>query len=235
MMHWILFFITGFIFNNCCGPRGIDGSGRIISESRNLEMFNSITLQTSANIYIDQSNEQSLRIEAKDNILPHIRTTVDRRTLIVSQTERICRHEPITIFIQMKDLHRMKISGSGKIVSGTKFYTETVELIITGSGKIDLSLDTDELDTQIIGAGTIQLAGESGEHNIKISGSGNVKASEFKSNNCSIKISGSGNCDAYAKNNLDVKISGSGNVYYRGNPENINKDVSGSGKLRKAN
>ena len=68
---------------------------------------------------------------------------------------------------------------------------------------------------------------------ISIAGSGNYKGEELKSTNTKVEIAGSGNVTTHATNKLDASIAGSGSITYAGDPSSVEKDVAGSGSIKK--
>jgi hypothetical protein len=48
-----------------------------------------------------------------------------------------------------------------------------------------------------------------------------------------ISISGSGSCRINVTKEIDASVSGSGNITYSGNPDRINHQSSGSGRIKK--
>jgi hypothetical protein len=213
--------------------RCVHGSGRVISETRNVAEFRGISVGGSANLYITQGPAQSLRIEAEDNILPILRTKVEGSTLVIENNRCIQNHRPINIYATMQDVRELEILGSGKIIGETKITTNKLDINISGSGKADLEVDAQKLRTRISGSGDMAFSGKVTYFDVIVSGSGNIKARHLETNSSSITVSGAGDCVVSVKDELDVTISGSGRVEYYGEPLKVLSNVSGSGKLIK--
>jgi carbon monoxide dehydrogenase subunit G len=213
--------------------RCVHGSGNVISESRDVAEYNSISVGGSANLFIAQGPIQSLRIEAEDNILKIIRTKVNGRTLEIENKRCIKNHKPINIYATMPDVKKLQIMGSGKIIGETKITTNKLDINISGSGKANLEVDAEKVRTRISGSGDMSFSGHTTDFEVTISGSGNIMARNLQTNNSSVTVSGSGDCIVSVQNELDVTISGSGRVEYYGDPLKMNSNISGSGKLKK--
>ncbi len=124
------------------------------------------------------------------------------------------------------------VSGSGRLqVGGTcKMYDSDV----SGSGHVVMTMNVYETASLgISGSGKIEASGSAGIVKADISGSGNVLAIGLESNKCEVRISGSGDVEIAVKEELDANITGSGTVSYKGNPNHVNSNASGSGKVRK--
>jgi hypothetical protein len=230
----ILFF--AIIFSNGCVPAmiGIHGTGPIVTQTIDMQEFNSINLSIDANVIITKDDAQSVVIEAQQNIINNIRTNVNNDTWDIHYERNVDFHENVTIYINMRNIKRLSITGSGNISTEDEFDSENVDLEITGSGSIYFSGSAINTDSKITGSGDITLEGSSDYSRIVITGSGDYDAYDFTSNSLDVNITGSGDAMVKVVNNLDVDISGSGSVFYKGNPS-LNIDISGSGTVKSVN
>jgi len=76
------------------------------------------------------------------------------------------------------------------------------------------------------------LTGASNQSSFSITGSGNIKAFDYLVQEVNCKIIGSGNIETLVINSLDANVVGSGDISYRGEPKSINRNITGSGKLK---
>ena len=186
------------------------------------------------NLYITQSEGHSLVIEAEDNILPVISTSVKNGVLIIDMSGRCIRNtKPINIYVSMKEVIKLSVSGSGNITGKNQIISDDLEVRVSGSGKSNLRVSAKQLKSFISGSGSAHFTGTAVSHTVEISGSGDIKAYGLKTETSTIEISGSGKSDVYVSKELNVKISGFGTVNYKGNPARVNQEISGSGKLKK--
>jgi hypothetical protein len=186
----------------------------------------------SGNVFIEQGGS-SLRIEAEDNILPLLETSVENGVLVISSEKCIRPQKTIKIYAGMEEVRSISLSGSGDITGTTLINSENLDLAVIGAGDIEMKVNTNSLKSLISGSGDILLKGNASSHEIEITGSGNVDAPELRTEVTRVNISGSGDAKVYADRGLDTNINGSGNVFYGGNPEELSKRVSGIGKIEK--
>lgn len=72
----ILFLIL-MSLNSCILPfRSIVGSGKVITEQRAVSNINEVSFDAFGNLFIKQSDTESLTIEAEDNIVSNIKQTL---------------------------------------------------------------------------------------------------------------------------------------------------------------
>ena len=227
----ILFMLTlPFILSSCINCT--IGSGNVISQDRSDGEFNSISLSGQGILYLTQGNENDIKIEAEDNIMPLIESYVENNKLIIRHAPFQCIRptKPIKIYISFQDLNSISISGSGEIISQNTLELDTLDISISGSGKINLNLNADKLTTSISGSSDATYNGKVNYNFIIISGSADINALGLQTNSTSISISGAGKTSVNAQKNLDILVSGSGTIRYTGNPQ-ISQKISGSADI----
>ncbi len=212
----------------------IRGSGRVVQEKRDVHGFNQVRLSGVGSLEIRQGNQESLTVEADDNILPRIRTDVEDGTLVIGMEPRVSVSPTAEIRYQLtvRELSALGVSGSGDIHSAS-LRGQSFGVHVSGSGKIMLEeLTATTLTADISGSGTVEMSGKVDSQNIHISGSGDYDCGRLQSDSTEVTVSGSGDSKVWADKSLGVHVSGSGNVEYYGNPQ-VSKHVSGSGGVCK--
>jgi hypothetical protein len=187
-----------------------NGSGNVESESRTVSGFTAVELTGAGEVTIDQTGTDSLTIEADDNLLPKVTSSVVDGTLILGVEGNVSTSTPIKFIVTATTLNRIVASGSGTISAR--------------------NLTTDTLDVNIGGSADVTVRGAATSQSVTIGGSGSYQAHELVSDSATVTISGSGNATVQATDTLDISISGSGSVASLGNPT-VDQDVSGSGRV----
>src|SRR4051812_28190640 len=103
----------------CSMGSSVKGSGVAKTESRQVEPFTKIKIEGSGNVTVtvDPSQPQSLVLNADDNILPLVETTVHGDTLIISSKESYSTRLGVHATINVASLDGAYISGSGDLVA----------------------------------------------------------------------------------------------------------------------
>ena len=206
----VIIIIIFFIKNNLT-KNNIQGSGNIISESRELNNFTSIILLGSIDVNIKTSESNNCVVVADDNLIPYIKTEVVNNKLNISLNESYSSEEKLVVNINTPNYDEVSLSGSGNI-NILDFKNNNLSLNISGSGNIT---GNGEVETLVV----------------KINGSGNLMSKEIKSKSATITINGSGVGKVFASDSISAKINGSGNIKYFGNPENVDSIINGSGDI----
>ncbi|MCB0595096.1 MAG: DUF2807 domain-containing protein [Lewinellaceae bacterium] len=212
----------------------IDGAGPIVTRELTVAPFEGIELPISGDVFLTQGPEQKVIVEGKDNIIDEIELDVQNGIWKIEFNRCVRDIDLLRVFITVPDLTRIRVSGSGDVVSENTFVIQDLEIDIPGSGNVDLSLDADDLDIDIPGSGRLTLEGLADETKYRISGSGDVHAFNLECRVADISVPGSGDLEVFVTELLKVRISGSGDVFYRGDPA-LDISISGSGDVIDAN
>jgi hypothetical protein len=185
-----------------------------------------------ATLTVRDGETPGLLIEADDNILPLISSAVREGGLAITYTRPcVLPSETIKITATAPVIREIAILGTGRIQSEGVLRSESLAAKITGSGDMDLGVETATLATTITGTGNVKLAGTAQEHAISLPGAGTVDATNLQTERTTVEIVGSGNAKVNASRSLTVKITGAGTVLYSGNPQ-VEQTITGTGSVR---
>jgi len=192
---------------------GVQGSGNVITESREVSGFNEIVLEGSGRVEVAITGSESLTIEAEDNIMPLLETEVRDGRLVLGNERSYSATVDVVYTITAATLEGVQIDGSGAVITtgidGTDFRAD-----ISGSGAVDVE-------------GTL-----SGLLSVSISGSGDFDGDSLAAPNGRVDVSGSGHAVVNVTDTLEVDLSGSGDVEYIGTPSD-QREESGKGSESK--
>lgn len=212
----------------------LNGSGPIVSETIILPDFTGIDVRMSARVFVRQGDEFEVTVEGKQNIIDELERDVHNGIWRIEIDRCVRDVGELTVFVTMPDITSLKMSGSGDIISENTLIVQDINLEISGSGDIDLSLEADDIDSRISGSGDLILEGLADELDLTISGSGDLRAFGLTLRTADINITGSGDAEVFVNELLIVRISGSGDVFFKGDPT-IDTTITGSGRVVDAN
>ena len=209
----------------------VEGEGKIVEESLDLEEFSEIEVYGASKVHLTQGDKQSVSIKAQSNLIELLNKEVNGDTWEIKFKKCVQYNEGVEIFIVVPDLNEIGIHGSGEVIGEDVFHCKNLELDIKGSGEIRLNLRAEKVESNIAGSGDIILEGKTNAHSISIQGSGDIAAYELEAADTEVDIKGSGDVKVNTNSSLDVEIYGSGDVYYRGDVQNVSSEIRGSGNL----
>ena len=238
-MYKIAMFLVlafGFLVPSCNPEESkpVVGSGTMAAETRPLGEFHIVELGIPGEMQVTLGNEESISIEAEDNILPLIETRVSGGKLTVGSIpgQVIQPTKPIKFVVTTKMVDQLITSSLGSIsvpaLDVKKFKAET-----NSTGSIELeNLYADSLQVAINSVGNIKIqAGEVQQQTIDISSTGNYQAPDLKSAIAKVMIDSSGDAILWVTDKIDVVINSSGSVRYYGDPK-VKSEVNSSGTVQ---
>ena len=191
---------------------GTEGSGVPATQTRDVPAFNSVELAGGNNVVIHVGGKQSVVVNADDNLLDHVTTTVQSGTLVIGNTPgSLTTKSSMSVEVTAPTLNALTLAGGGNIVV-TGIKAESLTVSLTGGGNVT-------------GSGTATSLG------VTLDGSGNVWFTHVDAKNVQAVLSGSGNIFVTATKSLDASVPGSGAISYAGNPQDVTKSVTGSGAI----
>jgi hypothetical protein len=208
------------------------GSGNVINQTRSIQGVDQVSLDGTGTVLLIQGNQETLTIEAEDNIIPHIVTSVTGNKLAVSYDNTTpSPTRPVKYHLTLKDLSSITLSGAVKVET-SGFKTRSLVVSMNGAGEGNMSgLEVNTLIVSLSGAGKMNMAGTVTDQTITISGAGDYQAGTLQSRNTTFTINGAGKGMLNVSALLNATINGSGEISYLGNPQ-VNRQINGAGTVR---
>ena len=211
----------------------VRGNGNLVTSEKSVSAFEKIACRGGVEVRFHASEKYRAVVTVDSNLDEYVEiSTRDNVLTIGTQRGYNYKFTKFTVDVYCPVLTGVSISGSGNFVSVDKITASTFAADISGSGRVDGTIECDNFNGKISGSGRITTTGTCGNATVSISGSGNYNGNEFEAKNATVTISGSGNVNLYVTDQLNANISGSGNITYRGEPK-VDSKVSGSGRIRK--
>lgn len=216
----------------------LKGNGNMKKETREVGSFTGLHTNGSMNVDISYGTSNSITIEADENLLPFMETTVKNGVLTIKpkDNKNLRSNEKLIVHVSMEKMTEVKLSGSGNVKGNGNFSNDgATDFNLSGSGNVDIAAGTfGSTSVGISGSGNVHISGNhTNTLEARISGSGNIDCSGLNTDDVKAKVSGSGNIKVFANKSIDAAVSGSGDIYYKGKATNVNMKSSGSGKVRK--
>lgn len=224
--------IIGLRLMTACGVRTIQGSGDVVTESRDVSGFDGVSHTGIGQVIITQGGEESLTIEADDYLMQYITSEVNGGTLELGFKDgvRIDPTPSIVFRVSVKNLTAIDSVGTG-LIEMEKLNTDQLELATTGTGSITIDeLTASDLMVAAEGTGTINLAGTVESQEVERVGTGDYDAPNLESRTASVNNTGTGSVVIWVLDSLDVVITGVGDVSYFGSPS-VTESITGTGGL----
>lgn len=216
---------------------------KYISELRNLKGFEEIEINGSPTVYYTQSDSCSVKVTGPEDYVKNILTETNGRTLTIRNKGKIGfvnfqmgDEDELAVYVTSPDLIGISLNGSGDFISNHRIDTDKMEIMLRGSGDIDVKdLICDRCEVELIGSGDIELGRlDTKALSASLVGSGDIDLDLWNTSNTRLALRGSGDIDATFHENCDAvecELRGSGDITLKGEVKRLSKDKSGSGDV----
>jgi hypothetical protein len=139
--------------------------------------FYGIILNGNANVYLMQSESNSIRLEGSQGNVDEVETSVENGALIINSGSL----RNVNVYITMNDINLLQVNGSGVIHAMSTINSDMLLMKITGSGIIKADVRALSIGMIINGGGKIYTSGMTGDSFVKVKGTGEVVAMNLDS------------------------------------------------------
>ncbi|MGZ4054205.1 MAG: head GIN domain-containing protein [Bacteroidia bacterium] len=234
-----LVFLSSLMFFSACKKENMcdcfKRTGDIITETRSLKAFDRLQVEQNVNVFLTQDPVQEVKIEAGEHLMSLIQTVVEDGTLII-RNKNTCNwarayNKPLNVYIKTPGLSYIKLYGTGNIKSLNTIVKDTMDISITNSGNIELTVNSSQILSHIYGYGDLTLHGTAHEHSCSIGGTAFLYAKDLTTSYTWIQSYTLGTCYVDASSLLICRFDDKGDIYCYGHPPSVQQTHYGSGQL----
>lgn len=213
---------------------GIDGNGKVTTQTRNVENnFSKIDVSSGLSVTIEQSNNYFVEVEADENLQEHITTKVENGTLFITTDENIDEAKARNIRVKLPSLTAVETS-SGSTTSSNGVLTGTEISIKTSSGSsTGLTLEYDTITCKSSSGSTINLRGKALRLKTDTSSGSIIEAKNLLANDVDSESSSGSSTNVHPLVSLKGKASSGSSVNYNSSPKTVVKEESSGGSVSK--
>jgi hypothetical protein len=211
----------------------VRGNGNVVTKERKVESFTGVRVSSAIDLYLKQGDNESMSVEADENLHEYIITEVKGGVLNVYADANIRDAEKRIVYVTMKEVNSVKTTSAGDVVGQTPVKTDRLELSTSSAGDIKLEVYAREIDLNISSSGVITLTGEAEKLNGDLSSAGDLNAYELLVKEADLSASSAGNADINVSERIRARASSAGDINYSGNPKYVDAHSSSAGSIRK--
>jgi hypothetical protein len=230
----VVMVVATLCIAGCGVPKLVVGSGNVIEESRPVSDFHAVELAGPGELFIQQGQEESLRIEAEDNLIQYFASEVVDGVLKIGLRDRVgmnTRHT-MRFYVTARELDAIIVLSLATVTAPA---LNTVQLTVrVGDGghvRIE-TLMADRLVVHLDGLSSLSItSGEVGEQDLTVLG-GAYEAEGLQSARASARLTGLGSATIRVAEHLQVDTREGGMVQYVGNPV-VEQEGGGLGQIKR--
>lgn len=227
--------VLSLLFNSCF-YKHIKGDGNITSKEVAVTSFTELNVAGNITVYLLQEETTGVKIQADENLLPYIEVEQDGDKVTIKNKDgyNLESTDDMRIYVSAPAFHKISVSGAGDVIAENKITVQDgLDISLSGAGGIKMDVDANTLSASVSGVGSINLSGQVQTVNLDINGAGDANCYGLQADDATVSVSGVGDVKVYAGKKLDANVSGTGSIHYKGNPDDVKQQVSGTGSVVK--
>ena len=232
----MLFAAVSLFLSSCELHESIVPSSNITTREKSASDYDAIDISHAFTVYVNFSDtEESIEIEANENLHPYISVRKVSRTLIIELENNINirGNATLNVYITTKNVTDYTASGASSFIVEDKLSDHDVKIDLSGASFFSGDLETDYTDASLSGASHLELEGNTGSFTLDASGASSIRDYNFIVDNLDIDLSGASDAHLTVNNEISADVSGASSLYYRGTGVVSHQNVSGASEIIK--
>lgn len=206
-------------------------------QERKIKNFNGIAVSSGIELYLTAGDEESVRIEASDEVIEDVVTEVKDNTLHIYMKQKNWlnffnwgRTGTVKAYVTSTELNSLKSSSGSKVRSNNTLKGDSFTLNVSSGGDVKLDLIYRDLRVDSSSGSQVRLSGRCKDLETDASSGSMIDAKGLESVSCEADASSGGNIKLMVTGELRAKASSGGNIHYAGNPgtKDFNSSSGGS-------
>jgi len=234
----IIALLAVLLFNSCqfavdLGD-SVKGSGNVITEKRSVtEDFTNIEVSQGIDLVITQSDTKSIEVEADDNIIEHIETSISSGVLTIKMDKNVRTKSSRKVKVSLPIIEALSSSSGASIINNGILKSVSLDLDASSGSEIDLSVEAENLISESSSGSEINLKGKALNLEVNSSSGSEINASELLANEVKAGSSSGSSIEVHPIVSLDAKASSGSDIKYFNLPKNVTKSSSSGGSISK--
>ncbi|MEQ3691782.1 MAG: head GIN domain-containing protein [Flavobacterium sp.] len=234
-----LFALFLFIGSTSCNlnanfGNGIDGSGNVITEKRNINQeFTKITASTGVNVIVEQGSPTEVEVETDDNLIEYVVTEVENGTLKVKIEGNINLMTTINVRVKTKSISSLESSSGSSITSKNILNGTSIALKSSSGSEIDVELEYENVNCESTSGSDLKVSGKTLRLETKSSSGSEINASNLAANDVYAQSTSGSTTTVKPIVKLSAKASSGSSIDYVQEPKNVSKEETSGGSVSK--
>lgn len=203
---------------------GERGNGNVVTVNRVLEgNFDSVEASEGLDIIINQNNDQTITVEADENLHDLILTEIKGNTLKIHCKKNIGRATSKKVFVSLPDIKKLESNSGADVWSMGVIKANTLHLKTSSGADIEVEVETTDLYLETSSGSDIEVSGKTTNVTAHASSGSDIDAAQLEAINASAEATSGADITVYSSEKIDIRSNSGGDVSYRGNPAIVQK------------
>ncbi|MCB4808066.1 DUF2807 domain-containing protein [Tamlana sp. 62-3] len=217
---------------SCKFDMGERGNGNVVTSNRTVtEGFTTIKATEGLDVYLTQSNTESIVVEADENLQDLILTDIEDGVLKIHCKESIGYSTTLKVNVNFKNVSNIISTSGSDVFAKTPIVAEHLSLKSSSGSDMKLEVKTNSLNCKASSGSDMRLSGSTQTLTAEASSGSDIRAADLITKSSEVKASSGAGITVNTTETLIAKASSGADVNYYGNPKTVNKSDSSSGSI----
>lgn len=211
---------------------GIDGSGNVITEKRNITTpFTKIAASTGVEVIVDQSETTEVEVEVDDNLMEHIVTKVENGTLIIKIDGNINTMESAIVRVSTKTIEGLESTSGATIRSKSTLRGTNLKVKSSSGSTINTDLEYEKVSCESSSGSEIKVNGKALVLETSSSSGSEIEAQDLAANEIFAQSTSGSSTIVNPIVLLNAKASSGSSIDYVKEPKKVVKEETSGGSV----
>ncbi len=211
---------------------GIDGSGNVVTEKRNIETpFTKIQASTGVEVILEQGSPSEVEVEVDDNLMKYIVTRVENGTLIVKIDGNINTMESAIVRVKTKTIEGLESSSGATIRSKSTLRGTNLKVKSSSGSTINTDLEYEKVSCESSSGSEIKVNGKALVLETSSSSGSEIEAQDLAANEIFAQSTSGSNTIVNPIVLLNAKASSGSSIDYIKEPKKVIKEETSGGSV----
>lgn len=213
---------------------GVKGNGNVQTELRKIsEPFTKIVVKRGLEVIVEQGNVVKVEVEADENLLKLITTTVENGVLVVSSNKNIYQSTVEVVRVTLPNIEGFETTSGSNLSSKSVIKGTNLNLKASSGSEIDVATEFDLIASESSSGSSISITGKTLKFTAASSSGSEIDAKNLMSNEVVAQATSGSSTDVQPIVSLSAKASSGSSINYTGSPKTINKEETSGGSVSK--
>ncbi|GAA4239556.1 hypothetical protein GCM10022291_34340 [Postechiella marina] len=213
---------------------GVAGNGNVTKENRGVtNTFNAIKASEGLDVYLNQSHNENIIVEADNNLHELIITEVVNGVLKIHTSKNIGRATSKKVIVNFKNISKISSSSGSDVYANKVINANHLELSTSSGSDMELEVNASVINCKSSSGSDLRLSGQTEKLIAQASSGSDINAGNLKAQSSQVKASSGADIVVNTSKELVAQASSGGDIKYYGNPIKVDKNNSSSGSVKK--
>ncbi|WP_284652486.1 head GIN domain-containing protein [Flavobacterium terrisoli] len=212
----------------------ITGSGNVVTEKRNVSNFDKVTVSQGLECEVFISDKLEVTVEADDNLINGIHTTIQNGTLdISSEYDNYINVKSKKIIVHMPKIVSLESTSGSTLKSGNTLTAFDILIKSSSGSTLEADVEADNITLETSSGSEQRVKGKALKLNTASSSGSTIDATGLIANEVFAQSSSGSSSSVNAAVLLDAKASSGSSINYVGQAKEVRKEESSGGSVSK--